>query len=314
MRHVLVTGGAGFIGSHLVEALVKRGDRVRVVDNFSTGQPSNLTAFDQQIELVTGDLADPSVAARAVHDVEVVFHEAALASVQRSVEAPLDSHAHCATATVSVLDQARLAGVRRFVYAASSSAYGNSAKPAKQESDPLSPLSPYAAAKLASELYCQAFFHSYGLETICLRYFNVFGPRQDPHSPYSGVIPLFLRAMLAGRRPTIFGDGLQSRDFVYVGNVVAANLLAAESSQGAGEVFNVGCGRSYSLLELVEILNAMLGTSLQPEHQSARPGDVRDSRADITRTRSGLGYEPRIDFEEGLRLSIDYYRQLFKAG
>jgi UDP-glucose 4-epimerase len=265
------------------------------------------------VELIEGDLCDARVAARAVAGVEVVFHQAALASVQQSIDFPDQSHAHCATATVHLLDQARRAGVRRVVYAASSSAYGNAVKPVKQETDPPSPISPYAAAKLASEMYCKAFYHAYGLETVCLRYFNVFGPRQDPGSPYSAVIPLFITAMLAGRRPTVFGDGRQSRDFVYVDNIVHANLLAAEAP-AAGHTVNVGCGKSYSLLDLIATLNAKLGTYLEPNFQPPRPGDVRDSLADISLARDLLGYHPRVSFEQGLEKSIQYYHADWNAG
>ncbi|HUE70713.1 MAG TPA: SDR family oxidoreductase [Pirellulaceae bacterium] len=309
MPTFLVTGGAGFVGSHIVEALVRRGDQVRVLDNFSTGNRQNLAAIADRIELIEGDVNDPERVARAVKGVDCIFHEAALASVPRSVESPLESHAACATGTVNVLDQARRAGVRRVVYAASSSAYGNQPHASKRESDLPSPLSPYAAAKLASELYCQAFYHTYGLETVCLRYFNVFGPRQDPHGPYAAVIPLFITKLLAGERPLIYGDGKQSRDFAYVENVVQANLLAAEAPGVAGRTFNVGCGRSVSLLDLLNSLNRLLKTNVEPEFQPARAGDVRDSLADITHAVTDLGYEPRVDLEEGLRRSVEFYRQ-----
>jgi UDP-glucose 4-epimerase len=309
MPTFLVTGGAGFVGSHIVEALVRRGDQVRVLDNLSTGNPQNLAAVADRIELIEGDVNDPEKVAKAVKGADCVFHEAALASVPRSVESPLESHAACATGTVNVLDQARRAGVRRVVYAASSSAYGNQPHAAKRESDLPLPLSPYAAAKLASELYCQAFYHTYGLETVCLRYFNVFGPRQDPHGPYAAVIPLFITKLLAGERPLIYGDGKQSRDFAYVENVVQANLLAAEVPGVAGRTFNIGCGRSVSLLDLLSSLNRLLGTKVEPVFQPARAGDVRDSLADISRAVTDLGYEPRVDLEEGLRRSVDFYRQ-----
>jgi UDP-glucose 4-epimerase len=309
MPTFLVTGGAGFVGSHIVEALVRRGDQVRVLDNLSTGNPQNLAAVADRIELIEGDVNDPEKVAKAVKGADCVFHEAALASVPRSVESPLESHAACATGTVNVLDQARRAGVRRVVYAASSSAYGNQPHAAKRESDLPLPLSPYAAAKLASELYCQAFYHTYGLETVCLRYFNVFGPRQDPHGPYAAVIPLFITKLLAGERPLIYGDGKQSRDFAYVENVVQANLLAAEVPGVAGRTFNIGCGRSVSLLDLLSSLNRLLGTNVEPVFQPARVGDVRDSLADIIRAVTDLGYEPRVDLEEGLRRSVDFYRQ-----
>ena len=308
MANVLVTGGGGFIGSHLVEALVRRGDRVRVVDNLSTGHEGNFAAVRREIDFIHGNLCDESVVARAVRGIEIVFHEAALASVPRSIEQPLDTHANCATVTLQVLNEARRADVRRVVYAASSSAYGNLPKPAKQESDPCQPLSPYAAAKLAGEMYCQSFFHSYGFETVCLRYFNVFGPRQDPNSPYSAVIPLFITSMIAGKRPIVFGDGQQSRDFVFIQNVVDINLLAAEAKNAAGLVFNVGCGRSYNLLQLIASLNRILHTNLQPDFHSPRSGDVRESLADISLARTVLGYQAQIDLEQGLQQTVDFYR------
>lgn len=308
-RLFLVTGGAGFIGSHIAEALVRRGDRVRVFDNLSTGKRANLPAG---VEFLEGDLVDPDAVARAVAGVECVFHEAALASVPRSVEKPLDTHAACVTGTVNLLDAARRAGVRRVVYAASSSAYGDQPTSSKRETDLPAPISPYGAAKLAAEIYCQAFAAAYELETVCLRYFNVFGPRQDPDSPYSAVIPLFITALLAGRRPIVYGDGRQSRDFTYVANVVQGNLLAADAPNVSGRVINVANGRTTSLLQLLEALNRLLGTNVQPVHEAPRVGDVRESQADVTRARQWLGYEPEVDFEEGLRRSIDYYRTIVK--
>lgn len=306
----LVTGGAGFIGSHIVTALVNRGDEVRVLDNLSTGTPSNLAHLKHSVELIEADVLDGPRVEQAMAGVDVVFHQAAMASVPRSLAEPLASHAACATGTLQVLDAARRAGVRRVVYAGSSSAYGNQPTMAKRESDLPAPLSPYAAGKLAGEAYCQAFYESFGLETVVLRYFNVFGPRQDPNGEYSAVIPKFVVAMLAGKRPTVFGDGLQSRDFVYVENVVQGNLLAAERPEAAGKVFNMACGRQYSLLELIDSINRVLGTKIDPIFAEPRPGDVRDSLADITAARTYLGYEPTIDFDEGLRRSIDYYRTL----
>jgi UDP-glucose 4-epimerase len=310
MRTFLVTGGAGFIGSHIAEALVARGDRVRVLDNLCTGHLSNLKHLEKQIEFIEGDLVQASTVAAAVRGVDCVFHEAALASVPRSVERPLDTNAACVTGTLTVLDEARKAGVRRLVYAASSSAYGDQPTSSKRETDLPAPISPYGAAKLAGEAYCQAFTATYGFETVCMRYFNVFGPRQDPHSQYSAVIPLFITAMLAGRQPTIYGDGHQSRDFTYVSNAVHGNLLAAdaEAKRVAGRTLNVANGRSTSLLELIAILNTLLGTQIQPLHAPPRVGDVRESLADITQARERLAYEPPVGFEEGLRLSIDYYR------
>ncbi len=310
MRTFLVTGGAGFIGSNIAETLVRRGDRVRVLDNLSTGHRSNLDGFGGRIEFVEGDVTDARIVAKAVEGVDCVFHEAALASVPLSVERPLDSHAACATGTVTLLDAARRGGVRRVVYAASSAAYGDQPTSSKRETDLPAPLSPYAAGKLAGELYCQAFWSSFGLETVAIRYFNVFGPRQDPHSQYSAVIPLFITAMLAGRQPVIYGDGRQSRDFSFVANVVHANLLAADAPGVAGRTINAADGRSIDLLTLLDLLNRLLGTSVKPQFAPPRPGDVRESQADITLARSLLGYEPQVAFEDGLRRSIDYYREI----
>jgi len=310
MTNVLVTGGAGFIGSHIATALNERGDRVRVLDNLSAGKLENLEHIAGQIDWIEGDILSTVDVERAVDGVEIVFHHAALASVPRSVEKPLDTHEHCATGTLNVLDAARRADVRRVVYAASSSAYGDQPAPVKRESDLLAPLSPYAAAKLAGEMYCQAFAASYGLETVCLRYFNVFGPRQDPDSEYSAVIPKFVTRMLQGDSPIIFGDGKQSRDFIYIDDVVQGNLAAASAEGVAGRCFNMACGRQTSLLELVEALNRVLGTHIEPQFEAPRPGDVRDSLADITLARELLGYKPEIDFEEGLCRSIEYYRSI----
>lgn len=310
MRTFLVTGGAGFIGSNIAESLVARGDRVRVLDNLSTGHRANVAALGPQVELLVGDICDAELVARAVKGVDCIFHQAALASVPRSVEAPLESHAACVTGTVTLLDAARRAKVRRVIYAASSSAYGDAPYSSKREIDLPAPLSPYAAAKLASEYYCQAFYRTYGLETVALRYFNVFGPRQDPHSPYSAVIPLFITKMLRGEAPTVFGDGQQTRDFTYVANVVHGNLLAADAPGVAGQTINVANGRATSLLHLLEVLNRLLGTRLQARHEPARVGDVRDSLADITQAQKLLRYEPQVDFDEGLRRSIAYYRSV----
>ena len=310
MRTFLVTGGAGFIGSHLVKALIERGDNVRILDNFSTGHRRNLPSTAGKFELIEGDLTDPQAVADAIQGVEGIFHQAALASVPRSVESPLETNAACVTGTVTLLDQARRSGVRRIVYAGSSSAYGDLPHSSKRESDPVLPLSPYAAAKLAGELYCQSFCNTFGLESASIRYFNVFGPRQDPDSPYSAVIPLFITAILAGQRPVVYGDGLQSRDFTYVDNVVQGNLLAMDADDVGGRTFNVASGRSFSLLELLSKLNRMLGTDVEPVHEAPRAGDVRESRADISLAHSVLGYEPVVDFETGLERSIDYYRSI----
>jgi UDP-N-acetylglucosamine/UDP-N-acetyl-alpha-D-glucosaminouronate 4-epimerase len=312
MPTFLVTGGAGFIGSHIAEALVARGDRVRVLDNLCTGHLSNLATIKDRIEFIQADVADPVEVAKAVRGVDCIFHNAALASVPRSVERPLDTNASCVTGTLNLLDQAQKAGVRRLIYAGSSSAYGDQPTSSKRETDLPAPLSPYGAAKLAAEFYCQAFTHTHGFETVTIRYFNVFGPRQDPNSQYSAVIPLFITAMLAGRQPTVYGDGGQSRDFTYVANVVHGNLLAADAPHVAGKVLNVANGRNTTLLELLAALNSFLGTKIEPIFAPARVGDVRESLADISRARQLLGYEPKVDFEAGLRRSIDYYRTIAK--
>ena len=310
MRTFLVTGGAGFIGSHVAETLVQRGGRVRVLDNLSTGHVANMHSFRDKIDFVEGELVDVELVDDMVEGVDCIFHQAALASVPRSVEAPLATNAACVTGTVTLLDAARKARVRRVVYAASSSAYGDQPKSSKHETDLPAPLSPYAAAKLAGEAYCHAFTATYALETVAIRYFNVFGPRQDPDSPYSAVIPLFITAILDGRQPVIYGDGLQSRDFTYIDNVVDANLLAADAPNVAGRMFNAANGKSTDLLTLLDVLNRLLGTDVKPRHDAPRQGDVRESLADISLAREHLGYEPQIGFEEGLRRSIDYYRQI----
>ncbi|MGD9648737.1 MAG: SDR family oxidoreductase [Pirellulales bacterium] len=308
-RKILVTGGAGFIGSHLVHALVERGDQVRVLDNLSTGKRRNLAEVADAIEFVEGDLVDAATVARAVSGVELVYHEAALASVPRSVELPLDTHAACVTGTLTLLDAARRAGVRRLIYAASSSAYGNQPFASKRESDLPDPLSPYGAAKLAAEHYCHAFTATYGFETVALRYFNVFGPRQDADSPYSAVIPLFVTALLSGRRPTIYGDGGQSRDFTFIADVVRGNLLAADAVDVAGRVINLATGRTATLLQLLDTLGRLLEMSIEPIFAPPRAGDVRESLADITLARQYLGYEPQFSLEAGLEQSLDYYRE-----
>jgi len=306
----LVTGGAGFIGSHLIDGLVAAGHSVRVFDDLSTGLASNLAQHGTKIELIRGTLTDPAAVEIAAQGIEVIFHLGALASVARSVEAPLVSHAACATGTLHVLDAARKAGVKRVVYAASSSAYGGESSANAQSTD-LLPVakSPYAAAKLAGEFYMQAFAATYGLETVRLRFFNIFGPRQRADSPYSGVIALFIAALSKGVAPTIQGDGLQSRDFTYVANAVQCLMKAAAAPGVSGNVYNVGTGTSTTVVELVNALNRVMGTKLDPTFGSARVGDVRYSLADISRTKADLGYEPGEDFESGLAKTVAWARQ-----
>jgi UDP-glucose 4-epimerase len=309
MEHYLVTGGAGFIGSHLVEYLALRGYPVRLFDNFETGQRSNLLHISQPPEVIEGDIADADAIRRAMEGVNVVYHLAARASVQASVENPAETHRICATGTLNVLNAAREAGVRRVVYAASASAYGIPAGDVQSESDTVHPLSPYAAAKLAGEEYMQAFAATYGIETVSLRFFNIFGPRQRADSPYSGVIAIFAGLVTAGKTPTIFGDGLQSRDFTYVTDVVQALVRAAKAVDVSGNVYNVGTGRSVTLLDLVAALNRHLGTNITPKHGPERAGDIRHSHADISRARRDLGYEPAVSFDDGLKETLRWYRE-----
>ena len=306
---ILVTGGAGFIGSHLAEALVKAGHRVRVIDNFLAGRRENLRSVKDDVEIVRGDCADPSAAARSVKGIEVVFHDAAVPSVARSVSEPQLSHRANATATLTMLDAARVAGVRRFIYAGSSSVYGESRERAKRESTPTQPLSPYAVGKLVGEHYLRVFADLYGMETLTLRYFNVFGPRQDPGSPYSGVISLFTMALLQGKTPVIFGDGRQTRDFTYVANVVDGNLRALRAKALSGQVVNLATGRSVSLRELLRTLGRETGRPARARYAPPRPGDIRHSLADVRLARRLLGYAPRVDFETGLRKTVAWYRR-----
>jgi UDP-glucose 4-epimerase len=302
---MLVTGGAGFIGSHLVEALLEEGYVVRVVDNLSTGRRSNLEHLEGRFEWLEGDLASENVCEQAVKGVDAIFHQAAIPSVPRSVSKPLESHANGPTATLNLLEAARLAGVRRVMFAASSSAYGETDELPKHEEMLPRPLSPYAAGKLACEHYVRVYAQTMGLDGVSLRYFNIFGPRQDPSSPYSGVISLFSDAMRSGRRPLILGDGYQSRDFTYVANVVSANLLALRCEQPlGGEVFNVGTGRRISLRDLVDAMNSCLGTRIDPEFGPPRAGDVRHSQASLAKIAAALDYQPIVDFEEGLRKTL----------
>ncbi len=307
MAFYLVTGGAGFIGSNIVHELLHRGQRVRVLDDFSTGKKENLAAVWSQIEFIGGNVADEGIAALAVQGVDYVLHQAAIPSVQRSVDDPLATDNANVRGTLRLLVAARDAGVKRLVFASSSSVYGESPELPKREDMPTFPLSPYGVSKLAGECYCRAFHRVYGLPTVALRYFNVFGPRQDPLSQYAAVIPLFIAALRDGRRPTIYGDGLQSRDFSYVNNVVEANIRACEADGAIGEVFNVACQRQYSLLDLLRILNELLGTRIEPGFAPARAGDIKHSLADISKARQRMGYVPSVDFREGLARTVDWY-------
>lgn len=315
MTNYLVTGGAGFIGSHLATRLVNEGHSVRVFDNLSTGALKNLEHIQDQVEFIQGDLRDLKAVEQATKGINVVFHQAALASVPRSVEHPLDTHEACVTGTIHVLDAARRSDVQRVVYAGSSSAYGNQQEMPKHEGQAPEVLSPYAAAKLAGELYCQAFANSYDLETVRIRYFNVFGPRQDPNSPYSAVIPLFASALLEGRQPVIFGDGTQSRDFTYIDNVVQANILAsqADADKVSGNVYNVACGSSLNLIDLLKFICELLEKPYDPDFQPRRTGDVLHSWADISAAQRDLGYGPIVDIKEGLRRTITWYEQYIKS-
>ena len=307
MAHYLVTGGAGFIGSHIAEELVRRGEKVRVVDSLITGKRQNL-AHLPQVEFIHGDLADPSVARRSVQDVEYVLHQAAIPSVPRSVEDPVTSNRANIDASLNLLVAARDAKVRRVVYAGSSSAYGNSPKLPKVETMPAAPLSPYALQKLVAEQYCQMFTELYGLETVTIRYFNVFGPRQDPTSPYSGVISLFISAICEGRPPTIYGDGEHTRDFTYVTNVVDGVLRACDAKGASGEVINVATGGRISLNQLFRTIRDLIGSHVEPIYAAPRAGDVRDSQADITKATRLLGYTPTVSLDEGLVKTVAWYR------
>ena len=309
MAHYLVTGGAGFIGSHLVEELVRRGERVRVVDSLVTGHRENLAAVGGSIEFLEGDLADAEVAAAAAAGVDYVLHQAAIPSVPRSVAEPVFCHRANVDATLNILVSARDAGVKRLIFAGSSSVYGNISVLPTREDLPLDPLTPYALQKLMGEQYLGLFTRLYGLETVTTRYFNVFGPRQDPSSPYSGVISIFIKALLDGRPPTIFGDGGQTRDFTYVANVVDGVLKACRVPGIAGQVVNVATGGRVSLNDLFRTLRALTGADVVPAHGPARTGDVRHSQADIARARTMLGYSPTVSFEDGLARTLDWARQ-----
>lgn len=310
MALYLVTGIAGFIGSSIARALLARGDEVRGIDNYSTGKRGNIAEIMTQIDFREADLLDLEAVHKACKGVDYIFHEAAIPSVPKSVLDPLGSNQANVDGTVHVLIAAKEAKVKRVVYAASSSAYGDTPTLPKREDMPPNPISPYAVAKLASEYYMTSFYRCYGLETVCLRYFNIFGPRQDPSSPYSGVLAKFITQMLAGEDPTILGDGLQSRDFTYIDNTVEANLLAAEASaeRAAGKVFNVATGTRVDLNETFQLLKEIIGFKGKVKYGPERAGDVKHSLADLSRTERALGYKPKVSFEEGLRRTVEWYR------
>jgi nucleoside-diphosphate-sugar epimerase len=315
MSKALVTGGAGFIGSNLTEALLKQGHWVRVLDNFSTGNRKNLF-FDKEyhsLEIIEGDIRDLSICQRATKDIEYVFHQAALPSVQRSVEDPFTSNSVNVNGTLNVLLAARNAGAKRFIYASSSSVYGDTPTLPKKEEMPPNPLSPYALQKYIGEQYGRLFFQLYGLETISLRYFNIFGPKQDPDSIYSAVIPKFIDALLQGKSPIIYGDGEQSRDFTYVDNVVQANLLALSAEHLHGETVNIACGERTSLNQLLNDLKGILGSALSPVYQEPRQGDVRHSLADVRKGKGILNYEPAVGIKIGLRKTVDFFKDNKKS-
>ena len=306
----LVTGGAGFIGSSIARALIARGDGVRILDNFSTGRRENIADIAERIELLEGDIRDDRMLARATNGVDVVFHEAAIASVPASMAEPLENHAVNATGTMRVLEAARHAGVRRVVYAASSAAYGDDPRLPKVETMPPAPISPYGASKLAGEVAMQVYARAFGLETVCLRYFNVFGPRQDPKSEYAAVIPKFITAALAGKQPRIFGDGQQSRDFCHIDNVVEANFAAAaaDARTASGGVFNIGCGEAIDLNRVVALIGDILGLKLQAVYEPERAGDIKHSWGDVGAARAALGFHAAVSFSDGLRRTIEWYK------
>ncbi len=309
MTRYVVTGGAGFIGSHLVSHLVDQGHQVRVVDDLTTGNIHNLDQVMTEIDFFRGSICDASLMNEVCQETDTVFHQAALASVERSVENPLLTNRTNVEGTLQVLNSAHETGVRRVVYASSSSIYGDTPTLPKTESMNRRPKSPYASSKAAAEFYCQNYADIFELETVSLRYFNVFGPRQDPDSQYAAVIPLFITALLNNRPPAVFGDGEQSRDFTYIDDVVEANMLAARASGASGKVFNVGCGRRHTINELLDMLMHAIDSDVSATYTEERPGDVRHSEADISRARETLGYQPSVTFEEGLRRTVNFYRE-----
>ena len=308
MTKFLVTGGAGFIGSNICKELISQGCFVRVVDNLLTGKKSNLASIIDKIDFIQADMGDAEVAQSAMKDIDVVLHQGALPSVPRSVDDPAATHKHCVDATFTLLLAARDTGIKRFVYAASSSAYGDTPTLPKVETMTPMPLSPYAAAKLVGEYYCSVFYKVFGLETISLRYFNVFGPQQDPASQYAAAIPAFVTAILKDEPPTVYGDGEQSRDFTYIDNVVQANLLAARAKQTKGQVINVACGEAVTVNAIIDMINELVGKNIKPNYTDPRPGDVKHSLADITLAQKLIGYKTKVPFKQGLKLAINWYR------
>lgn len=308
MSDYLITGGAGFIGSNLVEALVQRGETVRVLDNCCTGKLSNLTDVTDRIEFVQGDIRDLPLVREAVQDIDYILHQAALPSVSRSVDDPIASNETNVTGTLNILTAAKDAGVKRVVFACSSSVYGNGQQLPKKEDMPTNPISPYAISKCTGEQYCKAFYELYGLETVSLRYFNVFGRRQSHNSQYAAAIPIFINSFLDGKAPTIFGDGEQSRDFTFVENVVQANLLACHVKDAAGEIFNIACGERTTINNLLETIRELLDYDIEPVYEQERKGDVLHSQADISKARRILGYEPMVDLETGIERTLDWFR------
>ncbi len=308
MDKFLVTGGAGFIGSNICTKLVSQGCFVRVIDNLLTGKKSNLAGIADKIEFMEADMGNADAARAAMKGIDVVLHEGALPSVPRSIDDPAATHRHCVDATFTLLMAARDAKIKRFVYAASSSAYGDTPTLPKVETMPTNPLSPYAAAKLMCEYYCSVFYKVFGLETISLRYFNVFGPHQDPTSQYAAAIPAFVTSILKDTPPTIYGDGEQSRDFTYVDNVVEANLLAARAKQTKGDVINIACGEAITVNAIIDMINKIVGKNVKPTYLSSRKGDVKHSLADITLAKKLIGFKPVISFKDGLKKAIEWYR------
>jgi len=307
MAKYLVTGGAGFIGSNIVDALLRRGEYVRALDNFSTGKPQNLVGLDGKIEFIEGDIRDLDRVREAVKGMDYVFHQAALPSIPRSISDPITTNEVNITGTLNVLVASRDAKVKRVIYAASSSAYGDNPTLPKREDMPARPISPYGISKYAGEQYCQIFTEIYGLETVCLRYFNIFGPKQDPHSPYSGVISIFIKAYLCGVPPKRYGDGEQSRDFTFVANAVRANLLACDVEGAAGQVFNIACGQRTTINELACLIRELLESDIEPVHVAQRSGEILHSLADISKAQTVLGYDPKVDLTVGLMKTIDWF-------